>query len=999
MKRIFGVILLLLSLKGFCQPSGYVEGTYRNWTIPTSYGNKNNGFFQAVGWDSAVDITFTFFTGDGQDGNDTTNRSHTLRKWLNDAGPNWDGIIRPPGQTPKKLRIFEITHNAGANYNIYEEIIAYMYTHVSVRTDTSDASRNWIGGLSGGCHRSIAMLSNYWGTSGSYDFAYRHVWGAGVFASSASAITAFNFANIPSYFKSYWGFGTSDGGLTPPLASYQAFSYSPGSAGSQKKLDSLVGGGHNDATWDWFLDTTWNDRWAFLLNYVTPTRCGANLQRIPVTDYMFYDLSAPGRNQYFQHSDGGAVWEHQLVRVPDDPRFGTVYPDSTHEPVWPRSTVGINRQYYQDGGLVKWIDFKGQKWYIDEVQLLDKSYYGNWFTMWWGDSSAMYNWNQIANPDTSIAQINFRTPDRNSISAWTTFTGFTDSARFIMIRVRRGNNLTTNIDSLPDIRSLVLYGCKTADSTIIWDTTFKPNLAKQKVRLRDQTGANMSYPVNDTLTEFEKYMRNYYGRTQDGSAAYLSIDTNATSINTEKINLISAPQDSSQRLRGQRNFWVLQGPVARAWKKLKDAGECGPHCNIWTPADSADVNYKDTNSYRSVSRFTTMIAARYGPTGSYNPANLIVQVPGQAIVGGNNLWGIQDGNEDNKWWFGRYESPMVYVAKSWMIHKGMVAGDPNLVHLSTGFAFNPAYVKNVIYLEKMINPLRKVYHSEFCIHYYSSTYAYKNYPIVPEDTTTIGVRVSGEYPENYGIPQANMVHDFLVREAGDSISIGWTEYGKDKAGMQYKGTMTNGGATNNGFTPYGTQQYDSYDSTMSQAIDVFRELLMYNWSRVSWSAQFAFLDYDSVNRQPDMYSTRYFFPYNSSGSWNPYNNIKFPLWWLRANFVRRFGDYVPDSVYSYVNGGACLLRAKHYQNADSVLFILFEGDTSSSNSAFNVPKLGAATPKQVTLSTNNLDITETNASTSGDNIPSNLNVMPKFFVLFRNNLVENYQLLRFPWKF
>lgn len=793
----------------------------------------------------------------------------------------------------------------------------------------------------------------------------------------------------------YWGFVDVDDALANNTTDvHTELLTSPGAtAYSVKKTNPVLSGdGHGVID-----DYTWDDRtnasddaiwWAYDTLYgigPAPARCSTALQTIPVSEYMFYDLSgAGGFNSLFKHNSGGGTRIDQMTRVGGTPWVTPVM--TGYGKTMPVQNIGINRKYFQDGGMVKWIDFR-QKWYIDEVYYLDSSYFNNWFQVWMLDSTNFYQ--QISNPDTSTAQINVRGTNYAGSGAWVSTTGLTDSARFMMLRFVRSNNDITG-DSFPDIRQIIFRGCPVGSMTFA-DSTLKPTMVKAPEEFRKRNGANFSFGGNDSLIRYQARQRKYYARsTSTYNINYPSTDSNGVHP-TEKWNLLSAANDSFQFVaRGNYPYWVLVGPTAGAMKKLKASGESAGHYDTWTPVDDAGLNYKDTASYTSIREFSRQVALTYGTGGLQLASTLTPLTEDQRYINRNNLWGIQDGNEDNKWWFGRYESPMVYTAKAWAINKGIRTSNSTFKQVMSGVAWDPEWMRSVLYLEKLYNG--SIFHTDVSMHYYDNNYKYTNYPIDPSDASMVGLESYARNPEIYG-KQWDTLEYFIRREAryDTTFSTNIGEFGTDKLTLSHGRFAVGASDDANGYSMYGNTRYKNlagtvYDSITSHGIRNFRERLLLMFSPIAWSAYFSFDDYDTEANKPITGgNARYFGSYVNSGMWNGYDNRKMALWWMETNFMNRFGDYVKDSIYSYgASGGVMAMRAHHKTITDSILVIVWENDTTTHNVAYAVPAQNAAAAVVTTLNMTTWGFSNSSATIGGDNdIDVLTDVIPQFYTFLK----------------
>lgn len=223
-------------------PPAYIEGTQVNWTFNT----RDHGYFRPIGWDSATDIFFVFFSGDGET-NSTNYDNNVMAKWFKDSGTNWDGTVTTPNGTSKKIMLFSLNHPVSSgNYTPdYAADIEYAIVNAGVTIDTGSLLRMWIGGLSGGVGRGFSYLAN----DSSHNSPYRSCFGIGFWTSGTSVSEAYSDASSTTY-NYVWHGGTTDNGIQNFKNNMETL-YA--NLNGTKASGSTASGGHSSTTWDDFL--------------------------------------------------------------------------------------------------------------------------------------------------------------------------------------------------------------------------------------------------------------------------------------------------------------------------------------------------------------------------------------------------------------------------------------------------------------------------------------------------------------------------------------------------------------------------------------------------------------------------------------------------------------------------------------------------------------------------------------------------------------------------
>lgn len=244
MKKLIFILFLFVSSFAYSQPSGYVAGTQVSWNP----NGRDMGFFKPVGWNSSVDLTMTFFSGNGET-NSSNYQNNVMAKWFRDLGIDSSGTIYLPGGSTKKVALISINNTSGYWMPDYAADIATGLQ--ALGTDTSAHDRMFIGALSGGVGRAYGYLGN----DQSHNSPYRRCFTGGLFSSGTSVDSL--IANSTSLLKVYlWSGGNTD-------SAEQDYNQNMinlyDDLHGTKRIGETVGGGHSSTTWDQFFNITGAD--------------------------------------------------------------------------------------------------------------------------------------------------------------------------------------------------------------------------------------------------------------------------------------------------------------------------------------------------------------------------------------------------------------------------------------------------------------------------------------------------------------------------------------------------------------------------------------------------------------------------------------------------------------------------------------------------------------------------------------------------------------------
>lgn len=682
--------------------------------------------------------------------------------------------------------------------------------------------------------------------------------------------------------------------------------------------------------------------------------CG-NAYRLPIPEYRVYDFSS--YSAYYKGlrtNVAGSGSAQFLFRDDYDPKNGVTPPADTITRYYgmPRNSNNLNA-VYRDGFIKIWVDFR-RKVYIDTMVILHNTYTTDSFYVILDHDSTFWNTKGsirgIPNTKAVAPVLSVRPPSNNGNNLTTTYR-INDSARFMLLLIKN-NKVTHSADSMFRPLRIALYGC-TDDPIAINDSTWTGS-RKEPLPIGVASGSNFT---NEELAfgpgqtrDFlwpEKYYRRYQLRGpnyafDNDSTQQFQINNRANSYNFSLDNYVSEETffegitgwDSVMYSRYQPYiFRCDQGASAYVAKQARDAGIASSTGKSydWAPIDSIGKDYKQPASYARAGDMAYHIAAIHGSVAvDTNFLRLRYRGGEFARTGMNIHRGLQNGNEDNGGYRERPQSPIEYDALSQAMYDGdegtigprigMKNADPNMQFISTGIAqYDIHYGRSIMYLSRMNRTDRKMIYDVMSYHAYWVTW--------DDKVTTAEFGFSSKaYPESdTALHILNTLADETYIQAQDTVATMYGEYGTDH---HYKKPvdMTESFSV----SIYSAPKYRNaagviLDSLTSHAIDVMRDQFTMNNSWMLWGTQYVYRDLvDTAGNK--------FAAYLYSGKINPFNGIKWKLWYLDAAVKRRLGAYKRDQTISYEDKGMVIYKMRHIGNPDSVLYVLYHADTLGTES-------------------------------------------------------------------
>lgn len=960
MRKIITILFFVgLSAAAFAQPGGYTEGTWANW----SYNSRAHGFFKAVGWNKDVDHLVIFWGGDGQNPA-TFSTFDDIAPATFLASGQWNGVTTLPDGTTKKWLIFMIG-NTGVTTTADTDL-EYFWTNLAGGFDTSAKSRLHMWGLSGGPGRMWDYIRN---SNGYANNRYRMIFGTTISMSVAAIFT--NLIPYSSHSKNYCWYGATDpsNGLTPPSFTINLYNnLLGGEPNIDKRLKFTPGQGHSNATWGNYNDSvsclgltghdSSSNRWIWAIQANDPgpppvVVCD-NPALLPIPEYRVYDFSGSSAEYKGVRSNVKGTGSVQyLFRNDYDPKAGVVPPTDTITRYFgmPRSSNSRN-SIFRDGYLKIWVDFR-RKVKIDSMYILHNTYVSDSMyiifdhdSTYWNNKGSIREIPEYFRITPRIATV---LPTNNGNNLTTRFS-IKDSARFMLVLLKN-TKTTFSADSAAKPIRFAFYGC--SDESIAFNDSTWTGPRKKPWPINENSGSNMTteelaFAPGQTRSFMEtEHVNRRYG--QRGPAyGWDNKDTSAFNINnrTNRYNLsldnYVSEETFFEGIYGYDSvmyaryhpyiFRAEQGPSAYTAKQIQTAGlATGGAQYGWAPIDSLGVNYKLPSSYARAGDAAWQLAAVTGRTAVDTHLLRLNYRPGQRARTAMGIHkGFQNENEMNGYYKPRMMNPIEYDASSQAMYDGwegrvgprlgIKAADPTMEFIGQAIAQHDLQEgRAIMYLSRMNRTDQKNIYDVMCYNAYWVEWDDKRQNVTGADY----VRTKKAYPESdTALTVLNILADETYIQTGDTTSYtAYTEYGTDH---HYRRPVDQ--TESFSVSIYSTPKYRNaagtiLDSSKSHAIDVMRDQFAGVMSNMTWMTQYVLRD------QTDTVSGGRFYAYSYSGKLNPFNDILWSLWYLDAGVKRRFGNYIKDTVLAYQDHGNVIYRLKHKSNPDSLLYIVYYGDT------------------------------------------------------------------------
>lgn len=957
--RYYILIILLCSNEAlFAQPGGYTPGTWANW----SFNGRAHGFYQAVGWDKDVDELLIFWLGDGQNPA-TFSTFDDVPPGSMLASGQWNGITTLPGGSTKKWLIFALG-NTGTT-TLADTDLEYFWTNLVGGFDTTARARLHMWGLSGGPGRMGDYLRNAVGYSNN---RYRAIFGTTIWMSVAAIFT--DYTSYTANSKNYCWYGDADSNPgTPPSFTINLYNnLLAGTPNVDKRMKFTAGGNHNNNTWGVWNQTTsclgvtgtdsTNNRWIWAIQAndpgPPPVIVCPSPTLLPIPEYRVYDFSGSSAEYKGVRSNVKGTGSVQyLFRNDYDPKAGITPSTDTINRYYgiPRSS-NSRASIFRDGYLKIWVDFR-RKVKIDSMYILHNTFVSDsMYVIFDHDSTYWKNPGSIREiPEYFRITPNVATvlPTNNGNNLTTKF-AIKDSARFMLVLLKN-TKTTFSADSAARPLRIALYGCSDEPIAINDSTWTGPR--KKPWTIGENSGSNMTTEElafgpgqTRSFMETEKVYRRYgqrgpnYGWDNDSTAPF-NIGSRTNRYNFSFDNYVS-DETFFEAIYGYDSvmysryhpyiFRAEQGPSAYAAKQIRIAGLATGGAQFgWAPIDSVGVNYKLPSSYARAGDAAWQVAAITGRTAvdtNYLRLNYRLGQRARTALGIHK--GFQNENEMNGYYKPRMFNPIEYDASSQAMYDGWEgrlgvrigakSADPTMEFIAQALAQHDLQEgRAIMYLSRMNREDHKMIYDVMCYNAYWVTWDDKR----QGGTSADYVGAHKAYPESdTALSVLNILADETYIQTGDtSAYTAYTEYGTDHTYRRPKDQTESFSVSIYSTPKYRNSTGVILDSSKSHAIDVIRDQLTMVMSNMIWGTQYVLRDL------VDTTSGGRFFPYNYSGKLNAFNKFFWGLWYLDAGIKRRFGNYMKDTVLAYQDHGNVIYRLKHKTNPDSLLYVVYYGDT------------------------------------------------------------------------
>lgn len=221
----------------------------------------------------------------------------------------------------------------------------------------------------------------------------------------------------------------------------------------------------------------------------------------------------------------------------------------------------------------------------------------------------------------------------------------------------------------------------------------------------------------------------------------------------------------------------------------------------------------------------------------------------------------------------------------------------------------------------------------------------------------------------------------MRREAGDpDLPVMFSETGWTK-GVYHRYPTTSGETFS--VSPNGTPRYDGLDAFKSQGISILRGFL-HSTATDMW-ADYAYQLLDDQNYKDSVIAPDGI-NYDGIDASNGWINLRdttarWPVYFMMAGLSKRFGRYhCIDTPSIGGPGGLWVLKYRHIIESDSVLYVVWKGDTTTgAGIAYSIPAPLASVANVYTPSYTQVDYTFANAPIIAGSISVTATVIPKFY--------------------
>lgn len=883
--------------------------------------------------------------------------------------------------------------------------------------DTANRTRNIMSGIGQAAERMSLYLLNEFVNAGQIGtLKFRHNFGkyTSIDHRDNGRLGSNNWDEIRQTFKSWWIAGGSNS--YPYNTSYSKRGYD--SARVYNSIDSITkykiisGPAYSSVTWDSVYSSVGTGaennmfRW-----WADDIEFGFPGDKIPVGRYHYADLSG---------ADGLAAKNtfYYLDSEWDIKTGATNTVDTTDGRTYAKSAI-MHRRF---GQRDIWVNF--QKPFIVTAVYGKRrnasTEYPDTVTFY-SRGSRINNLTFLAADKRTRDDYWFRAISIGNSTAWDKLWEGKDTTQYFLINLRR-NTYTEPFTQGTDgnYQDFVFYGYELPGGV----AETKYNVASEtqlddwinntpKETLANHSGANFSniYMVNDY--DHLKVIRGYNNQWHHFDSLYPGNKMNMNGLRPDSTGWVT--HNLQVKARGTRfNYVTVNG--TNPWvmnvqsKRLYDSESPLWGSDSFKPTDSIGQDPAIPSNYKTFVNNLTTMAELFGHNtvknvklrtkGDFNRPN-----PGQYQV----FDGIEVGNEDDiDVHDSAYMTPLERAAKwsaMWDGHKGTMntgdsiefgihIADPTMkviTDATVGWNWKP--LGAAIICAKIIRGEDSLPFNMVATHLYHSNT--KVNPGVPSSITNIDAH--GIPPEMFGYPDdidtmARGIRRY-ANKGPEIFTMTNNEWGWDKT---YQRPKCSSGCDTNFFntTSYGLPRNNiGMDSSKWHSVLLMRGTAIFAASHYNQSVVFTFND-DDDPQDPGL-----IFPYSFSGLngyyyRNPSTFNVDSVEYTAAAFhyrgmLNRFKDYYVENVIDKTSGGRWVMQWKSSINSDTLMYMVWEGDSTQAGVSYDVPVASGKLIKEWVPSTTDVNGSEVMRSPTGGTYTANAGIEPRFFLVYSDSEPEN----------
>ncbi|MFT3934989.1 MAG: hypothetical protein QM726_15290 [Chitinophagaceae bacterium] len=600
---------------------------------------------------------------------------------------------------------------------------------------------------------------------------------------------------------------------------------------------------------------------------------GSNFQSTkPLLQTGLHKIDGITRNDVYDLSGAEAMYSNDPMNLFDentDPANGIA-----GDPKTQAAPLSNTNNYYPPGrGFRIVIDLK-DLYKLSDIYLYDRAFESDSV---WVYTGSMSNW-KLAGA--------FSTSKTAATWGWKNFS-VDQSTRFVMIRINSYRAIITEMALYGNIQQ------KLPAETL----TQLPALAPPT--LKEFSGTNTyDYVSPDLLRSFSQ-VRSYM------QMDYFDTDTvHAYPKNKLTLNYFKQPAQEQLRyyadslLKYNIHYWMSIRGVPKYLEKK------GIHDKD-KPVTTIGMNTEDPMSYARHAKTFWNMAALFGKTKIDTNQIDVSDVPRFSGLGVMDRF--ENGNEEDGFWTPYYWTPVDYFAVSSADYDGhegklgnkcgLYTADKNSKLMMSGMIqLDTSRVRTLYFLCRQLRKDKKfIWEGGVQYHYYSNDAKDHFKP------STKGISPEEDHLREK-LAKVRAFHNRLL--PGIPLILGENGYDRSQQSWQK------------------TPLLPGYSAAQSQGIMAIRSFMA------------AFMaGFDGYNQYMMRSATNYEDapgPYATSGMLGgPANKIIYPLWYYWNTFIKRLGDYQPDSIIAE-SGNVWIYRFKHKADANRKAFVLFSPTVNGS---------------------------------------------------------------------